>query len=161
MKTRNFVVLILFSFSIYSCNQQPEKAFDAITIEKEVKEMFLAFDDSVRKDGFKKGLYFFDNSDAFYWVPSGYKYAIHFDSISTILNTYSSHFKYIDNTWDTLQIIALSKTYASFNGVINSYSITVDNDTTITKLSETGLVIKRGEHWKFLSGQTVVIENEQ
>lgn len=143
-----------------SCNKQPEKEFDTSTVEKDVKKMFLAYDDSVRKNGIKGEFFFLDNSDQFYWVPPGYKYALHYDSIAKILDEYAPNFKYINNTWDTLEIMALSDEIASFNGVINSYAVTIDNDTTITKLSETGLVIKRGEHWKFLSGQTVVIKNE-
>ncbi len=154
-----FILAILLAF--FSCS--PKKAtqeYNASSIEKEVKEMFLAYNDSVRKNGIKGEFFFLDNSEQFYWVPPGHKYALHYDSVARILHTFAPHFKYIDNKWDTLQIMALSAKYASFNGIINSYAITVDNDTTTTKLSETGLVIKRGKHWKFLSGQTVVI-NEQ
>lgn len=160
MKTRNFVFLILLSVSLFSCNQQPENEFNASTVEKEVKEMFIAYDDSVRKSGINGEFFFLDNSDQFYWVPPGYKYALHYDSISKILHEYAPNFKYIDNTRDTLQIMALSESYASFNGIINSFVVDINNDSTITKLSETGLVIKRGKHWKFLSGQTVIIDNE-
>lgn len=161
MKIRNYLVLILIIFLFLSCNTQPEKEFDTVAVEKEVKKMFLAYDDSVRKNGIDGEFFFLDNSEQFYWVPPEYKYALHYDSIAKILHEYAPNFKYINNTWDTLHIMALSDTYASFNGVINSYTITIDNDTIESKLSETGLVIKKGNHWKFLSGQTIVINNEQ
>lgn len=153
--------ILTISILIISCSsEKTTQEFDAATVEKEVKNMFLAYDDSVRKNGIDGEFFFLDNSEQFYWVPPGYKYALHYDSIAKILHEYAPNFKYINNTWDTLHIMALSDKYASFNGIINSYSITVDNDTTTSKLSETGLVIKRGEHWKFLSGQTVIIDNE-
>lgn len=153
--------ILTISILIISCSsEKTTQEFDAATVEKEVKNMFLAYDDSVRKNGIDGEFFFLDNSKQFYWVPPGYKYALHYDSIAKILHEYAPNFKYINNTWDTLHIMALSDKYASFNGIINSYSITVDNDTTTSKLSETGLVIKRGEHWKFLSGQTVIIDNE-
>lgn len=160
MKIRNYLFLILIPISFFSCNKEPDKEFDTAIVEKEVKEMFIAYDDSVRKNGIEGEFFFLDNSEQFYWVPPGYKYALHYDSIAKILHEYAPNFKYINNTWDTLHIMALSDKYASFNGIINSYSVTIDNDTTTSKLSETGLVIKRGEDWKFLSGQTVIIDNE-
>lgn len=151
------LIPIAFLFLI-SCT--PDKTYDTTKIELEVKDMFLAYDDSVRKNGIEGEFFFLDNSDAFYWVPPGYKYALHYDSISRILHENATNFKYIDNNWDTLEILPLSDKYASFNGVINSYSITVNNDTIVTKLSETGLVVKRENGWKYLNGQTVVIDNE-
>ncbi len=160
MKTRKFILTLLLFISFFSCNRQPKNEFDATAVEREVKQMFMAYDDSVSKNGIKAEFFFLDNSDAFYWVPPGYKYALHYDSIANILREIAPQYKYIDNSWDKLQIMGLSDKYASFNGVINSYVITVDNDTITTKLSETGIVVKRGSGWKFLSGQTVVIENE-
>lgn len=160
MKNAIFMFLTIYCYTLFSCNKQAEKNFDTIAIEQEVKEMFMAYDDSVRKNGINGEFFFLDNSDAFYWVPPGYKYALHYDSIANILAAYAPLYKHIDNKWDTLQIIPLSEKYASFNGVIHSFMVTSTNDTTNTKLSETGLVVKRGEHWKLLSGQTVIISNE-
>ena len=160
MKNTIYVLTIISIFSLTSCNTKPPKEVDTALIEKEVKQMFMAYDDSVRKNGINGEFYFLDNSDAFYWVPPGYKYALHYDSIANILHKNAPQFKYIDNSWDKLQIMGLSDKYASFNGVVNSYVITTENDTIVTKLSETGIVVKRGNDWKLLSGQTVIIENE-
>lgn len=160
-----YLLALMLTTTFISCSQKQEEKqenkFDAATIEKEVKEMFLAYDDSVRKLGINGEFFFLDNSDQFYWVPPGYKYALHYDSIARILHEFAPQYKYIDNSWDDLQIMALSEKYASFNGLINSYIITIDNDTIITKLSETGIVVKRENDWKFLSGQTVIVGNEQ
>lgn len=146
---------------IFSCSsEKPTTEFEVRTIEQEIKTMFMAYDDSVRKNGINGEFFFLDKSDAFYWVPPGYKYALHYDSIANILAAYAPLYTHIDNNWDTLQIIPLSDKYASFNGVINSFMVSSKNDTSITKLSETGLVVKRGKHWKLLSGQTVIISNE-
>ena len=148
------IVIIFF----VRCSEKQE--YNAIAIEIEVREMFNAYDDSVRKKGIEGEFFFLDKSEAFYWVPPGHKYALHYDSISRILKEYAPNFKYINNSWDTLEVLPLSDEYASFNGVINSYAISSNNDTTITKLSETGLVVKRKTGWKFLNGQTVVVGNE-
>jgi len=160
---KNGILFLLVTLVILgsSCQQKSSQTYDTKAVEKEVRIMFKAYDDSVRKNGIEGEFFFLDNSDGFYWVPPGYKYALHYDSIANILHEYAPQYKYIDNSWDKLQIMGLSDKYASFTGVINSYAITVDNDTTITKLSETGNVVKRSSGWKFLSGQTVVIENEQ
>jgi len=148
----------MLAFVGLSCNEKETNSLDTIKIEKEVRQMFSAYDDAVRKNGIEGEFAFLDKSEQFYWVPPGYEYAIHYDSIAKILKSVAPKLRYIDNTWDTLYIMPLTDNYASFNGVINSYVITSTNDTTITKLSETGLVIKRGKHWKFLSGQTIIIE---
>ena len=155
------LLIIAISISMLSCSSEKTiQDFDAATIEKEVKQMFMAYDDSLRKSGINGEFFFLDNSDAFYWVPPGYKYALPYDSIANILHANSPKYQYIDNSWDNLQIMGLSDKYASFNGVVNSYVITSENDTIVTKLSETGIVVKRGNEWKLLSGQTVIIENE-
>jgi len=158
MKNQTYILIALFLVSITSCTTTSVKEIDTASIERDVKQMFQAYDDSVRKNGIEGEFFFLDNSDQFYWVPPGYKYALHYDSIAKILKKYAPNLKYVDNTWDTLYIMPLSDKYASFNGIINSYVITSNSDTSTIKLSETGLVIKRGKHWKFLSGQTIIIE---
>ena len=66
--------IIALSTVMVSCQKQQE--FDAASIEIEVTEMLHAYDDSVRKNGIEGEFYFLDKSDAFYWVPPDYKYAI-------------------------------------------------------------------------------------
>jgi hypothetical protein len=161
MKNKNFVFLLLMFISFFSCNERAKEKFNATNIEKEVKEMLLAYDDSVRKNGIEGELYFLDKSDAFYWVPPGYKYALHYDSIANILHEYATKYQYIDNVWKTLEIMPLSEKYASFSGVLNSTIITIENDTIHSVLFERGLVVKRNKNWKLLSGQTVVVDDEQ
>lgn len=148
--------IITLSAIFVSC--QKKQALNAESIEIEVKEMFQAFDDSVRKNGMEGEFYFLDQSDAFYWVPQDYKYAIDYDSIASILHANAAQFNYIDNRWEELRIMPLSEKYASFNGIVISTVITGQNDTTKTKLSETGIVVKRKDGWKLLSGQTVIVD---
>lgn len=157
-----YLLAFILTSAFLGCaqKQEHEQEFDADKIEKEVKEMLLAYDDSVRKSGINGEFFFLDNSEEFYWVPPGYKYALHYDSIAKILREYAPKFQYIDNNWETLEILALSEKYASFNGILNSTMITIDNDTTSGVFFERGLVVKRGEHWKLLSGQTVNLDNE-
>jgi len=160
MKITIYILTIISTLALVSCNTKSPKEFDTTLIEEEVKQMLMAYDDSVRKNGINGEFFFLDKSDAFYWVPPGYKYALHYDSISKILLKNAPHFRYIDNSWEKLQIMGLSDQYASFNGVINNYAITSDSDTIVTKLSETGIVVRRGNDWKLLSGQTVIIGHE-
>ena len=160
MKSTIYILTIISTLALASCDTKSPKELDSTLIEEEVEQMLMAYNDSVRKNGITGEFFFLDKSDAFYWVPPGYKYALHYDSISNILRENASHFRYIDNSWDKLHIMGISDQYASFNGVINNYAITSDNDTIVTKLSETGIVVKRGNEWKLLSGQTVIIENE-
>lgn len=145
-------MLAAFAFSCV-----PEDKFDKATIEQEVRLMLNAYDDSVRTKGLEGEFDFLDNSDEFYWVPPGYKYAINFDSVASILRQTAPQLSYITNEWDTLRVQALSKNYASFSGVVKSVVVTSSNDTIRTKLSETGLAVKRKTGWKLLSGQTNVV----
>lgn len=155
MKLLSISIFVLSTVFV-SC--QKKQSFDAASIEIEVTEMLHAYDDSVRKNGVEGGFYFLDKSDAFYWVPPDYKYAIDYDSISSILHAHATQFKHIDNQWKGLRVMPLSEKYASFNGVVISTAITTENDTTITKLAETGIVVKRKEGWKLLSGQTTLVD---
>lgn len=149
-------------YTIFACALiltacQPKDELDKAAIEREVRSMLNAYDDSVRVNGLEGEFYFLDNSDEFYWVPPEYKYAINYDSVATILHQYAPKLRYIDNSWDTLRILPLSKNYASFTGIVNSFTITTQNDTLIARLAETGLVVKRKTGWKLLSGQTNVV----
>lgn len=151
-------LISLFSLAVLLASCQPQDHFDKATIEQEVYDMLKAYDDSVRANGIEGEFDFLDDSDEFYWVPPNYKYAITYDSVATILRKMIPRLKYVNNEWDTLRIQALSKNYASFSGVVNSMVVTAGNDTIRTKLSETGLAVRRKNGWKLLSGQTNVIK---
>lgn len=149
--------LLLLAIVVIAACCTPKEKLNKEAIEQEVRTMLKAYDDSVRIKGLEGEFFFLDNSDEFYWVPPGYKYAINYDSVATILHQNAPSFDYIDNNWDTLRILPLSKNYASFTGIVKSVSITTENDTIRMKLSETGLVVKRKTGWKLLSGQTNMV----
>ena len=147
-------LLSFVGFAILLVSCQPKDSFDKVTIEQEVRAMLKAYDDSVRANGLIGEFGFLDESDEFYWVPPGYKYAINYDSAAAVLRKTAPRLSYVDNQWDTLRVQALSRNYASFSGVVSSMLVTTTNDTIRMKLSETGLAVKRKTGWKLLSGQT-------
>lgn len=151
------LLLSVLSLAILITSCQPKDRFDKDSIEKEVHTMLKAYDDAVRAKGLDGEFDFLDDSDEFYWVPPGYKYAITYDSVATILRQTAPRLSHVDNEWDTLRIQALSKNYASFSGVVKSMAVTSKGDTIRMKLAETGLVVRRKTGWKLLSGQTTVI----
>lgn len=152
---KHIPTLLAFAIVIASC--QPKEHFNKASIEADVRTMLQAYDDSVRANGLNGEFDFLDNSDEFYWVPPGYQYAISYDSVTAILRRNAPKLSYVNNSWDTLRIKALSKNYALFSGVVNSTVITSTNDTLKMKLAETGLVVKRKTGWKLLSGQTNIV----
>jgi hypothetical protein len=111
----------------------------------------------IRKLGLTAEFKYLDNSSEFFWVPPGYSDAIAYDSVVTILKQNAPKYKSIDNSFDTLRIIPLSRELATYTGRLHS-TMTDTADRIITfSLVETGILIKRPDGWKLLNGQTTIL----
>ena len=111
----------------------------------------------IRKEGLRAEFRYLDNSKEFFWVPPGYTSPISYDSVAAILNQNAPLFKSIDNSFDTVNIIPLSRELVTYTGRLHSVMIdTAEKSNTVT-LMETGILIKRKDGWKLLSGQTFIV----
>lgn len=151
--------LIALSILLSSCHYRnaglTEKDRDEISAE--VKEMLLNYVSDIKEKGLTAEFDYLDNSSDFFWAPPGYGRAISYDSIATILTTNADHFESIENSYDSLSIIPLKNDLAAYTAIITSTVIDVDGSESTVRLIETGVVIKRNNGWKLLSGQTSLI----
>jgi hypothetical protein len=118
------------------------------------KETLNNYFNDIRKEGLKAEFRYLDNSKEFFWVPPGYSSPISYDSVAAILNQNAPLFKSIDNSFDTLRIFPLSNDLTTYSGRLRSIMIDTADQVTTFIMMETGILIKRKDGWKLLSGQT-------
>ena len=126
---------------------------------KEIRQTLDDYAKDVKSGGLTAEFKYLDSSADFFWVPPGYQSAISFDSVATVLKQNALKFKSVDNMYDSLRIIPLARHLASYTARVSS-TIT-DTTGAVFKFSliETGILIRRKDGWKFLSGQTTTINN--
>ena len=143
---------------IASCNQPSGlNETDKANIIKEIHQTLSNYYSDIKKDGLTAELKYLDHSADFFWVPPGYAGAISYDSVSTILKQNAPLFSLIDNSYDTLRIIPLSRDLATYTGRLKSIMTDTSNKSISFSLLETGVLIKRDDGWKLLHGQTTTL----
>jgi hypothetical protein len=155
--TRSILALLTL-LTIVSCRQSiPLNENEKATVIEEVRQTLNDYNKDVKKSGLLAEFKYLDNSSEFFWVPPGYPGSISYDSVATVLKQNAPNYKSIDNTFETLQIIPLSKELATYTGRINSTMIDISGKTMTLNLVETGVVVKRQDGWKLLNGQTTIL----
>jgi len=124
-----------------------------------VRAQLKTFQRTVKKDGLAAQIEFMDNSEDFFWTPNGYDSALGYDSLSKILRLNASKYKSVTNIYDTITVIPLSKTLASYTGRIRTTLIDTLGNRSAYSMIETGVVVKRKKKWLLLNGQTSIINN--
>lgn len=130
---------------------------ERMTIVSDAKQMLDRYFMDIKKDGLKSEFKYLDDSPEFYWVPPGYTTAVPYDSIAHILTGNASRYNSIDNNWVELTIVPLTSEFASYTGKIHSRIVFSSGEEMAVDLMETGVLVKRKEGWKLLSGQTSMI----
>ncbi|MBS1771637.1 MAG: hypothetical protein JST82_02165 [Bacteroidetes bacterium] len=120
----------------------------------EVTSTLDSYANDIRKYGLLSEFKYLDSSDTFFWVPPGFKVALCYDTVRAVITRNAGMFKKIDNQWDTLRIIPLSKSIATYTGRMRSVMTDVHDSTNTYTMLETGIMIKRSNGWKLLHGQT-------
>jgi hypothetical protein len=109
----------------------------------------------------KKGLLtefnYLDSSKEFYWLPPGYSAAIDYNAVAAAIRANAADYKSIKIEWDTLSVDALSNKLARYTGRLRSKWTDTSGKSMNLSFVETGLLIKRDNGWKLLSGQTAVL----
>ncbi len=144
--------------TIVSCSHPvPLTENEKAAIVSDVRQTLDHYYDDIRKSGLTAEFKYLDHSSEFFWVPPGYAGAISYDSVAAVLQQNAPNYKSIDNSFDTLRIIPLSKELATYTGRLSS-TMTDTSGVTITfSLVETGVLIKRKDGWKLLNGQTSIL----
>lgn len=150
----------IVSLLILSCRQSDFPLMEAekkLIIDSIIQTLNQYYDD-IRAEGLTAEFRYLDNSPEFYWVPPGFSIAISYDSVATILRQNAPLLRKIDNQWDTLRIDPLSHELATYTGRLHSTVTDTAGHVSESSLVETGVLIKRRDGWKLLSGQTSVSE---
>lgn len=157
MKT--FVPLLCLAIAFASCAGRPSQhAMDRQKVAAEVRAMLTAYCDAIRQKGLLAEFAFLDSSADFYWVPPGYPATIGFDSVAAAIRRNAASLRTVDNRFDTLSVTALGDSLATYSGRLQSLITDTAGNSSVARLVETGVVIRRATGWKLLCGQTSVIQ---
>lgn len=160
MKSKTY--FILSSFLFVSCTQQqhpptPLTPTQKTTLTKEITQTLNNYYTSIKQQGLTAEFAYLDSSADFFWVPPGYSVAISYDSVAAVLRQNAPKFQSIENSFDTLRIIIINAELATYTGKLHSTMIDTSGNTATFSLVETGVMIKRKNGWKLLSGQTALV----
>jgi len=152
-----FLLALCSFFSILSCSQSlPLTESEKKIIIEDISQTLSNYYNDIRKSGLNAEFKYLDSSSDFFWVPPGYSNAISYDSVAIILKQSAPKYRYIDNKFVSLQIIPLTKELATYTGSLQSAMTDTSGNVLTISLIETGVIIKRQEGWKLLSGQTSI-----
>jgi hypothetical protein len=152
------IIIFFCALTIASCRQSNvlTESEKSIIIE-EVKMTLGEYYNDIRKSGLTAEFKYLDNSKDFFWVPPGYPGALPYDSIVHAIKQNALKYKSVDNSFEKLLIIPLSKKLATYSGQLSSTVTDTSGKVSRALLVETGLLIKREDGWKLLSGQTSIL----
>ena len=127
-------------------------------VSVDVRKTLKNYYKDINAEGFMAEFRYLDSSDLFSWHPPGYDTFISYDSVSAILKRNALQYRKVQLTWDSLEIIPETELKARYQG----YTSAILTDTTGKKdkfhLYEEGMLMKRENGWKLVSGKTVVRE---
>ena|SRR5215203_4098390 len=145
-------------FLVVSCSQKDKTAVNSDDSRNEIKTTIDNYYNDLRKEGLVAEFKYLDSSNQFFWVPPGYMNYANYDVIAAAIRRNAGSLKTIDNRYDSLLIIPLTNVYAQFVMRSISTSIRLDGDTIKSAFIESGVMVKRKDGWKFLSGQTSLLQ---
>ena len=123
------------------------------TVTQTLRNYYNAMD----KGGLLTEFNYLDSSKEFYWLPPGYSAAIDYNAVASAIRASAADYQSIKIEWDTLSVDALSNKLARYTGRLRSkWTDTTGKSMNLTFV-ETGLLIKRENGWKLLSGQTAIL----
>lgn len=124
----------------------------------EVEKMLLAYQKDIRDNGMMAEFKYLDSSEDFFWVPPGYNSSIDYDSVVSAVTRNAHNFTKVDNVFTDLRILALSHHLATYTCKIRSEVTMTNGQAHSFTFLETGNLIRRGDDWKMLCGQTNLVQ---
>jgi hypothetical protein len=155
MRNQSFFLAL---FVLLSCRQDNKSTGNNDNVRNEIKTTIDNYYNDIRKEGLLAELKYLDSSAQFFWVPPGYLNYAGYDSVSAAIKTGASLLKSVNNRYDSLLIVPLTKDYAQFVMRTVSTTVGIGGDTLRTAFIESGVMVRRKDGWKFLSGQTSMLE---
>jgi hypothetical protein len=131
------------------------------SIARDIRKTLNNYYNDIRKSGLTAELNYLDSSKDFFWVPPGFTSAISYDSVASILQRNAMVFQSVDNSFDTLVIVPLSKDIATYTARLKSTMTLINGKSSTLTMLETGTMIKRKTGWKLLCGQTTMVNKPE
>jgi len=155
------VISVLILITLSACHQTSTlNNADKKQIISDIANMFDNYHNDIKKEGLLSEFKYLDQSKDFFWVPPGYKSALSYDSVKTILEVNARSLRAAEFSWDTLQIFPLSHEIANYSGIVKGSMTDTAGVTSSVMIIESGTVIKRRDGWKLLNGQSAVVNQE-
>jgi SnoaL-like domain len=152
-----FYAICIIIFAGCKGEQSRLSTDEAQKVESEVRQLFGHYVEAIRKGGMTAEFQYLDQSSDFFWVPPGYDNPISYDSVAAVLTLSAPRFVSVENKFDTLRIVPLTTALATYSAKLRSVMKDTAGNVSSVNLIETGVVIKRSDGWKLLSGQTSVL----
>ncbi|MGB5818477.1 MAG: hypothetical protein WBG90_03260 [Saonia sp.] len=155
MKPLSYITIL---FVLISCGRVKKSDYlDKERTVEEVHQMLLDYLVDINKEGLVAEFRYLDDSSDFFWVPPGYRSALSYDSVKTILERNHKAIHSIKMQWDTLQIFPLTNEIANYSGIVDGVMIDTAGIKSTMSIIESGTIIKREDGWKLLSGQSEIL----
>jgi hypothetical protein len=155
------LVIAAAIWSTQACNTGTMSKRQSARIATEAEAMLRDYHTQLAQHGLAAEFKFLDSTDQFSWHPAGYNGPINFDSVATTLRQLDDFYTSIQSKWDTLSIIPVSDTMATYTGEFTTKMTDVTGITDTYVMQETGTLIKRPDGWKMLTGKTTMINRIQ
>lgn len=135
-------------------------SFDKEKVTQEIKETLKNYFDDMNNEGLLSEFKYLDSSEDFFWVPPGFNKRLNYAETRSVIEDNAPQMLNIDNQWKSIEIHALSNNFATYTGVVSAKYNDTANMPHNYELIETGVLIKRGDNWKILCGQTAQLPKE-
>lgn len=156
--SRSFI--IAFLLTIISCNSSSSLSEkDKKDIAAAVEQTLTDYYKDIREKGLLAEIMYLDSTADFSWTPPGFTKELPYDTIMDMIWQNAGKFPLVDNSFDSLHIEPLTKTNASYTAVIRSVMTDTSGKKDTFFLKESGILIKRENGWKLLSGKTTIVNN--
>ncbi len=152
----SFIAVIITAAASCGNVEAPLSADDKVNITNEVTATLGKYYEDIRQRGLLAEFDYLDSSDDFFWVPPGYSGHLSYDSVVAVIRQNAPMLRSVNNRFDTLHVMPLTKELAAYTGRLRSVCTDTADRETETNLVETGTMIKRANGWKLLYGQTGV-----
>jgi len=158
MLSRICISVLVFTIAACAYSDKELSEQDKASITDTVRQTLNNYYADIKKDGLTAEFRYLDSSSDFFWVPPGFDKPLNYDSVHSILVKSAPFVRSMDNSWEKLSVHPLSRELVNYTGRIRSIFIDTAGNVSNSVLVETGLLIKRNNGWKLLSGQTTIVK---
>lgn len=152
------IICSILIIGISSCKSESNESNHVKTSEDDLITFLNTYHDAMNQYGLKTEFEFIDSTSHFFWIPPGYASALSFDSVKKVLIQTDETIRSIRLKWKNLKIESQESNWANFHGVVEGQIVDTSGLIIIINQIESGVLIKRKDGWKILSGQTTALD---